>query len=269
LAEASGCGIVAAVNWLYPLGLVCSAGIGLSLGLIGGGGSIITLPVLVYLLHVEPYSAVGMSLAVVGGTSLVGAGLHHRAGNVDLRVAALFAVSGILGAYYGARLMYLLTPPALLLTFAGLMTLVALRLLVTAEAAGAREAQAPPLNVAKLLPTGLVVGVLTGFLGVGGGFLIVPALALFGGLGMRSAVGTSLVVIAVNCAAGLAGHLQHSAFDLRLTALVTLIAVAGAVAGTRVSQAAHPVMLRRIFAWFVLAVAAFLVYRNLPGIVAP
>jgi hypothetical protein len=251
----------------FLFGLFCSAVIGLSLGLIGGGGSIITLPVLVYLLHVEPYSAVGMSLAVVGGTSLVGAGLHHRAGNVNLRVAALFALSGMLGAFFGARLMYLFTPPALLLTFAALMTVVSLRMLWTASAEAVREETPRASSLAKLLPAGLAVGVLTGFLGVGGGFLIVPALALFGGLGMKPAVGTSLVVIAVNCAAGLAGHLQHGAFDLRLTALVTAIAMAGAVAGARFSHAAHPATLRRIFAWFVLAVAVFLIYRNLPGLI--
>jgi hypothetical protein len=245
----------------FILGLLCSALIGLSLGLIGGGGSIITLPVLVYLLHVEPHPAMGMSLAVVGATSLFGAGLHYRNGNVSLRAAMLFAATGIGGAYFGSRLTYLLSPPALLLTFAALMLVVSLRMLAArSPASGAPHSP----HVAGLLAAGLGVGMLTGFLGVGGGFLIVPALLLFAGLGMKQAVGTSLLVIAVNSAAGFLGHMQRAAFDWRLAGLVTLCALTGAVAGTRYAHAAHPETLRRIFAVFVLAVALFLIYRNLP-----
>lgn len=245
----------------FILGLLCSALIGLSLGLMGGGGSIITLPVLVYLLHVAPHPAMGMSLAVVGATSLFGAGLHYRNGNVHLRAGLLFATTGILGAYFGTRLTYLLSSPALLLTFASLMLVVSVRMLLAPPpAASAVHA----LRIARLLAAGLGVGVLTGFLGVGGGFLIVPALLLFAGLGMKQAVGTSLLVIALNSAAGLAGHLQRATFDGRLAGWVTLCALAGAVVGTRYAHATHPDTLRRIFACFVLVVALLLIYRNLP-----
>jgi hypothetical protein len=250
------------VNLWLALGLLCSGLIGFSLGLIGGGGSIITLPVLVYLFHVPAHPAMGMSLAVVGATSLFGAALHYRHGNVNLRSGLLFAAAGIPGSYYGSRLTYLLSPPALLLTFATLMTIVAARMLTSA--APPAPTAAHTLRLARVLAAGLAVGVLTGFLGVGGGFLIVPALALFAGLAMKQAVGTSLLVIAVNCAAGMLGHMQRAAFDTRLALLVTGCAVVGAVIGTRFAHASQPETLRRIFAAFVLAVAAFLFYRNLP-----
>jgi len=245
----------------FFIGLLCSVLIGLSLGLIGGGGSIITLPVLVYLFQVEAHPAMGMSLAVVGATSLLGAALHYRKGNVNLRAALLFAATGIFGAYFGTRLTYLLSTPALLLTFATLMLVVSLRMMLAkSPAAGAERS----LNMARLLIAGLVVGILTGFLGVGGGFLIVPALALFGGLGMKEAVGTSLLVISINSASGLLGHMQRAAFDWRLALLVTMCALAGALVGTRYAHAARPETLRKMFAVFVLAVALFLLARNFP-----
>lgn len=246
----------------FALGLLLSALIGLSLGLIGGGGSIITLPVLVYLLNVAPHPAMGMSLAVVGATSLFGAALHYRNGNVKVPVALAFAAMGVIGAYHGARLTYLLSPPALLLTFASLMLVVSTRMLWAGHPA---EKPSPhKIRFERLLPAGLAVGVLTGFLGVGGGFLIVPALVLFAGIGMKEAVGTSLLVIAINSISGLAGHLQRSEFDLRLTSLVTAIALLGAMIGTRFAHAAHPATLSKIFAVFVLVVALLLIARNLP-----
>jgi len=243
------------------LGLALSAGIGVSLGLIGGGGSIITVPVLVYVLGVDAHEAIGMSLAVVGVTSLVGATLHRRRGAVRLRTGALFGVSGILGALFGSRLTYLLSSAALLLTFAGLMILVSV-LMLTRSQSGLDRAAGSPRRTSRAILVGLGIGVLTGFLGVGGGFLIVPALVLFGGLGIKEAIGTSLVVIAINCAAGLAGHLTQGGFDPGLAGLVAALAAAGTLAGTALSHRVSPAGLRRGFAVFVLLVAAFLVAMN-------
>jgi len=242
------------------LGLVLSAAIGLSLGLIGGGGSIITVPVLVYVLGVPPHRAIGMSLAVVGSTALVGALLHHRKGSVSWRTGALFAASGIVSAYLGSRLTRLVSSPVLMLLFAGLMLVVATVMLVRRDPGA--DAPAHAANLPRAALAGLGVGFLTGFLGVGGGFLIVPALVVFGGLGMKAAIGTSLFVIAVNCAAGLLGHLTTGDLDARLTVLVTALAVGGALVGTSLSHRFHPSGLRRIFAWFVVAVALYLVARN-------
>jgi uncharacterized protein len=241
------------------IGLLLSAVIGLSLGLIGAGGSIITVPLLVYVLRVHPHQAVGMSLAVVGSTALVGAGMHALRGAVSLRTALLFAAGGVLGAFGGTRLTYLVSPSTLLLIFAALMFLVAILMLRDRRPDEARVASLP-----RSLAAGLGVGVLTGFLGVGGGFLIVPALVLFGGLSMKQAVGTSLLVIAVNSAAGFAGHLGRGDFDLRLAAMVGAMAILGALVGTTLSGRMPATALRRGFAWFVIAVAALLVAKNLP-----
>ena len=167
---------------LLVLGLILSGLIGLSLGLIGGGGSIITVPVLVYVLGVEAHAAVGMSLAVVGGTSLVGSLLHRKQGNLRLQTGLIFGASGIVGALAGSPLTKLLSPPALLMTFALLMLLIGVLMLRRKPRAAAEnlEAREKP-SVWKALAAGFGVGVLTGFLGVGGGFLIVPALVVFGG----------------------------------------------------------------------------------------
>jgi len=244
---------------VFLLGLVLSAGIGLSLGLIGGGGSIITVPVLVYVLGVEPHRAIAMSLAVVGSTALASVVLHHRMRSVAWRTGIVFAAGGILSAYAASKLTRLVSPSMLMLLFAALMLVVA-TVMLTRRPPGPEVAHVP--NVPRELLAGVGVGALTGFLGVGGGFLIVPALVVFGGLGMRAAIGTSLFVIAVNCAAGLLGHLSEVDFDLRLTLLVSALAVGGAVVGARLSHRVHHASLRRVFAWFVVAVALYLVARN-------
>lgn len=241
------------------VGLVLCLGIGLSLGLIGGGGSIITVPVLVYALRVEPREAVAMSLAVVGTTSLIGAALHHRRGAVRIPAAALFAGSGVLSSFLGARLTYRVSPETLLLCFAALMLVVGIRMAMTGSLP---EGERRPARPVKVVLAGLAVGLLTGFLGVGGGFLVVPALVLFAGLDMREAVGTSLLVISITAAAGLAGHLAHGGFHLQLALLVTVLAAAGTLLGTHFSHRVSPVALRRVFSVFVVAVAVFLVVAN-------
>lgn len=250
------------MNIFLTLGLALSALIGLSLGLIGGGGSIITVPVLVYVLGVEAHEAVGMSLAVVGATSLVGFFLHYRRGAVHLRTGLIFGAAGIVGAFLGSPLTLLLSPAALMLTFAMLMLVVA-ALMLRRKASDERvETVKKALSVWKALVAGLGVGILTGFLGVGGGFLIVPALVMFGGLGMKEAIGTSLLVIFLNCAAGLVGHASQTHFDWNLTALVTVLAVTGTIFGTLLSHRVASKKLQKGFAVFVLGVAVFLVAKN-------
>ena len=243
------------------IGLLLSAGIGLSLGLIGGGGSIITVPVLVYVLGIDAHQAVSMSLAVVGATSMIGASLHYRNGTVDVKTGALFGGAGIVGAFFGSRLTYLLSPSALLFIFAVMMLVIAA--LMLAKKQGNRgEARPYERSFIKAVFAGLVVGILTGFLGVGGGFLIVPALIFFGGLSMKEAVGTSLLVIAINCVAGLFGHLRYGGFDMHMATLVTLLAALGTVIGTILSHKASPSSLRKWFAVLVIAVAIFLLAKN-------
>ena len=232
--------------------------IGLSLGLLGSGGSIITLPVLVYVARIPAHEAVGMSLVVVGGTSIVGSLLNARQGCFDWKAGAFFAVSGMAGAYVGAKFTHLVSAPVLLLFFGVLMLVVGVRLLLKNEAA-ARTGQC---RLWRCLGVGLTVGVLTGFLGVGGGFLILPSLVLFAGLEMKSAIGTSLAVIAVNCAGGLAGQLHYVQLDWPLTLGFLAAASAGMFAGTALTGRLSASTLRRGFAWCVLLLGAALVAWN-------
>ena len=230
-------------------GLILSAGIGLSLGLIGGGGSIITVPMLVYVLGVPPHRAIGMSLAVVGATALFSVFLHHRNRAVAWRTGLVFAAGGIVSSYLASKLTRRVSPPVLMLLFAGLMLVVASVMLTRPHRSQGHHVPNLPRELAA------------GF-GVGGGFLIVPALVVFGGLGMKAAVGTSLFVIAINCAAGLLGHASQEGFDLKLTVMITAMALGGAVAGAKLANHVHHAALRRIFAWFVVVLALYLVARN-------
>lgn len=251
------------MNLFLILGLVLSGLIGLSLGLIGGGGSIITVPVLVYVLGVEAHEAVGMSLAVVGATSLVGSILHYRRGNLQLKTGLIFGAAGVVGALAGSPLTRLLSPPVLMLMFSTLMLVIAILMLRRKPSGNDDIESAEQIpSLWKAISAGFAVGVLTGFLGVGGGFLIVPALVMFGGLGMKDAIGTSLFVIFLNCIAGLVGHTSQNNFDWSLTAKVTSLAVSGTILGTLLSHRVAANKLQKGFAVFVLAVAVFLMAKN-------
>lgn len=241
------------------LALALSTLIGVSLGLLGGGGSILAVPVLVYVAGVDVHAAIGMSLAVVGTTALVGGLVHARAGRVDLKAAALFGGSGMLGAPLGAQATHAVSPRVLMLLFAGLMIAVGGLMLRAGRRGGPPASRRHPVAVPA---AGFGVGLLTGFLGVGGGFLIVPALTLLAGLPIHAAVGTSLLVIAANSAAGLAGHVGRGEVPLGLTAAFTAAAAAGALVGVRLAGVLEPGRLRRAFAVFVILVGLLLLARN-------
>lgn len=242
------------------LALVLAVAIGFSLALLGSGGSIITLPVLVYAARVPAPQAVGMSLAVVGGTTLVASVLNARRNLIHTKAAVLFSVTGILGAFTGAQLTHLVSPSVLLLLFAALMIVVA-GLMFRGRSEGSVAGE-PQCRWASCSTTGFVVGGLTGFLGVGGGFLIVPALLIFGRLSLKVAIGTSLVVITANSAAGLVGHLRQTPLDWQITAMFLALALVGMFAGQTLAARIEPDGLRRWFAWFVLAVAVFVIAQN-------
>jgi uncharacterized membrane protein YfcA len=234
--------------------------IGVSLGLLGGGGSILAVPLLVYVARVDVHAAIGMSLAVVGATSLGGALVHARAGRVSMPAALRFGVAGMVGAPIGARASHLVAAPVLLLLFATLMIVVGGMMLQRRRAA---PSPAPRLRHRPgFVGAGFGVGLLTGFLGVGGGFLIVPTLTLLGGLPIHTAIGTSLVVIALNCATGLAGHIRQGAMPLALTAAFIAASSVGALLGVRLAASFEPVRLRRAFAVFVVVIGFALLAGN-------
>ena len=252
------------------IGFALAVLIGLTLGLVGGGGSILTVPVLVYVMGYEPKSAVAMSLPVVGVTSLVGAVGHWREGNLDWRAVTGFAPLAMVGAVLGARLAALVSARFQLTLLAVVMAAAGLLLLRNAGSGrddGGSEGVAGPGRRIAFAATGLGVGVLTGLVGVGGGFLIVPALVLLMGVPMRRAVGTSLVVIGLSTLTGLVAYGGRAAVAWPAAAFFALLATAGAIAGARLVRHVAARNLRRGFAVLVLALAAFLLYETqAPGV---
>lgn len=261
-----------------PLGLALAALIGFALGLLGGGGSILTVPVLVYLLGFDPKAAIALSLAVVGVVSLVGAAGHWRAGNVNVRVALLFGVVAMAGTYGGARLSVFFSGSAQLVLFAAVMLLAAW-FMFRGRSSGAGEADrgaegkgerhgSGDAGVGGSMPLGLIVveglavGVLTGLVGVGGGFLVVPALVLLGGIPMKEAVGTSLLVIALKSAAGFAGYLGQVEVPWAFLAGFSAVAVVGIAVGTTAVRYVSQDALRRAFAVFLVVMGTFILYQN-------
>jgi len=244
-----------------PLGLALSVLIGVSLGFFGGGGSILTVPLLVYVFGLEPKQAIASSLLIVGIASLTGAFQHWRAGRVDLRAGLFFGSAGMAGAYFGGRAAAFVDGTLLLLLFACMMALTSLAMWRGRRVAPAAAA-APEPAPARLVAQGFAVGLFTGLIGAGGGFLIVPALALWAGLPMLAAVGTSLFVIVLNSAAGFLGTLSHARVDVNLVGAVAAAAVAGSLVGTRLARRVDPASLRRAFALFVLGMAALVLVRE-------
>ena len=240
---------------MIALTIVLAVFVGISLGLLGGGGSILTVPLLAYVAGMEPRHAIAMSLLVVGVTSAVGAITHARASRVQWRVAALFGLAAMAGAYGGGRLAGFVSGTVLMIAFAVIMIAAAIAMLRGRKNAPGQGADRH-LPLLKIAALGIGVGTVSGLIGAGGGFLLVPALALLGGLPMPAAVGTSLVVISMQCFAGLAGHLATEHIDWRLAAMVTGAAVVGAILGGRLTALVDPNALRQLFGWFVLLMAS-------------
>jgi hypothetical protein len=245
--------------------LALGFGIGGSLGLLGGGGSILSVPALVYLVGQTPQAAVTTSLAIVGANSALGALFHRSQGTLNWRVALIFGGTGMVISYFAAGLSSHFSPDALMVAFAGLMLFVG-GLLVRQRSPQVSTQRPDDLRLWKVLAGGASVGLLTGILGVGGGFLIVPALVMLVGMPMHQAVGTSLVVIAMNSLAGFMGHLSGITLDLPLILTFISTGVLGTFVGARLGKRLDAVLLRKAFAVFVIGLAIFLLYDNLPQV---
>ncbi len=247
------------------LSLVLGFGIGGSLGLLGGGGSILTVPALVYLIGQTPQVAVTTSLAIVGANSALGAFFHRSQGTLNWRVALIFGGSGMIVSYLAAGFSKHFSPSLLMVAFALLMLGVGI-MLSRQKPPQVNTEQMNNLKLWKVLAGGAAVGLLTGILGVGGGFLIVPALVMLLGMPMHHAVGTSLVVIAMNSLAGFVGHISGTVIDLPLITVFIAAGVVGTFAGARLGKKLDAALLRRAFSLFVIALAVFLLYDNLPKV---
>lgn len=253
---------------MVAVAVVLAVLVGVSLGLLGGGGSILAVPLLVYVAGIETKEAIATSLLIVGVTSAVAVLPHARAGRVRWRTGLVFGAAGMVGAYGGGRLAAHVPATALLAAFAVMMLVTA-----TAMIRGRRvvEPSSPhaELRVGHVVAEGVAVGLVTGLIGAGGGFLVVPALVLLGGLPMPVAVGTSLVVIAMKSFAGLTGYLAAVEVDWSLASAVTAAALVGTVLGARWSAAVGEDVLRKAFGWFVVAMGGFVLAQQLPASLLP
>ncbi|MGB5632632.1 MAG: sulfite exporter TauE/SafE family protein [Waterburya sp.] len=255
------------------IGYILAGCIGLSLGLIGGGGSILAVPILIYVMGVAPKAAIAMSLIIVGIVSLIGAIPHWLQGNVNLKTAAIFAPAAMVGAYLGARLAALpfITETFQLICF-GIVMVVASILMIRKnskssqkEALSAKKSDSLSTHQSHWLAIpleGLGVGILTGFVGVGGGFAIIPALVLLGGIPMKEAIGTSLLIIAFKSATGFLGYLSQVELDWTLVISFTVAASVGTLAGAYLTRLIDAKNLQKGFGYFVLAVAVFVLIRR-------
>lgn len=240
--------------------------VGVALGLLGGGGSILTVPLLAYVAGMDAKQAIATSLLVVGVTSAIGAVSHARAGRVQWRTGLIFGAAGMAGAYGGGLLARFIPGSVLLIGFAVMMIATAIAMLRGRKSIEVTD-QAHRMPVPKIVGEGLVVGLVTGLVGAGGGFLVVPALALLGGLPMPIAVGTSLIVIAMKSFAGLGGYLSSVQIDWAVAGAVTAAAVVGALLGARLTAKVDPDALRKSFGWFVLTMSSVILAQEIhPGV---
>jgi len=249
---------------VIALPFVLTVLVGVTMGLLGGGGSILMVPILRYVSGLDAREAITTSLLVVGLTS-VGALLKHaQAGRVRYRMGLLFGAGGMAGAFVGGKVGGLIDGRSLLVLFALVMLAAGLAMLrrrpsPPADAVAAKE----KLPVARLLVASILVGSLTGLVGAGGGFLIVPALVLLFGLPMEAAIGTSLLVITLQSASALAGQLGHVQPDWGFALGLAVLAVGGSLVGERIGRRTNPQTLRKAFGVLVLVMGVVMLGREI------
>lgn len=238
--------------------------IGISLGLLGGGGSILTVPILVYAMGMDAKLSVALSLAIVGATSLIGSVGHYRAGNLNFKVALIFGPVAMLGTYFGARLAVFFSGATQLIMFAVIMLMASYFMIRKDKNSeeNAEETKNENLPYLLIIAEGLVVGVITGLVGVGGGFLIVPALVLLARIPMKQAVGTSLIIIAAKSVAGFAGYLNQVEVPWSFLGYFILFTGAGILIGTWLVKFVSAKKLKIIFGYFLIIMGIFILYKE-------
>lgn len=256
------------------IGYIASIIIGISLGLIGGGGSILTVPILVYLFKLNPENATSYSLFIVGTTAMVGAYRHYKLGNLKIKSALYFALPSVISLLF-VRKMVVAKIPAVLFYIQGfevskdflIMSVFAL-LMIAASASMIRKTKTGSLsntvNYSRLAFVGFLVGLLTGFLGAGGGFLIIPVLIFFADLSMKQAVGTSLLIIFINSLIGFTGDMINGVeVNYKLLFTITGIAIVGMLIGTQLSKKINGSKLEPAFGWFVLIMGCYIIAKEI------
>ncbi|WP_225975421.1 sulfite exporter TauE/SafE family protein [Panacibacter ginsenosidivorans] len=264
---------------ITALGYIAAILIGISLGLIGGGGSILTIPVLVYLFGVQPLLATGYSLFIVGSTSLVGAVKNYRKGNVNIKTALTFSIVSTITVLVTRKFLLHIIPDNLftimgyaitkslmtMLLFAVVMMIAAVKMIVGTQPKDCPEC-AEKFQPGKIIYSGLGIGLLTGLLGAGGGFLIIPALIFLFHLSVKQAIGTSLLIIAINNLLGFTGDIFHTTINWGLLLSVTALAVAGIFIGSKLGEKIHGEKLKKGFGWFVLIMGIYIIIKEIAGL---
>ncbi len=256
-------------------GYVIALAVGLIMGLIGGGGSILTLPVLVYIMGVQPKTGTTYSLLIVGITALIAGLQKARQDQVNFKTVLLFGLPSIISVYFTRQWLLPLVPETIvetqnyvLLKDQALMLLFAIIMLLSAfsmiKKTHKPTQESGSINYGMIVLEGLFVGMITGLVGVGGGFLIIPALTLFARTPMKTAIGTSLMIIAINSAAGFIGDMQ-TALNIDWTLLIsfTLLSVTGSLFGNKLAEKTDNNKLKQYFAWFVMAMGLFIIFKEL------
>lgn len=256
------------------IGYLASIIIGLSLGLIGGGGSILAVPILVYLFKISPEQSTTYSLFIVGFTAMIGSVSHYRLGNLKLKSAVIFAIPSIISLLFIRKIVLPMLPSTLatvdgfeitkdlliMVVFAFLMIATSFSMIKKSK----NNNEASEINFLKLAVVGLLVGIIIGFLGAGGGFLIIPALLFFGNLPMKQAVGTSLFIIFINSMIGFTGDIIGGVtINYEFLAVISLMAVLGLIIGTSLSKKIDGRKLKPVFGWFVLAMGIYIIAKEL------
>jgi len=257
-------------------GYIASIFIGVSLGLIGGGGSILTVPLLVYLFHVDAVLATAYSLFIVGTTSVAGSFSYFKKGLVDMKTVAVFGIPSTVAVFLTRAYIVPAIPQdvfsigsftltkgiLLLLLFALLMVFAAYGMIKNGRTTMEETTKQQPYNYPLVLAEGTVVGMLTGLVGAGGGFLIIPALVNFMRLPMKTAIGTSLVIIAINSLAGFLFSLSHIAIHWGFILMITALAIIGILAGSYISTKIDGRKLKPAFGWFVLIMGVYIILKE-------
>lgn len=233
--------------------------IGISLGLLGGGGSILTVPVLIYIVKMNPKDSIALSLAIVGVTSLFGLMKHFKEGNINKKVSILFIPFAIAGTFLGTYLAQFIPAQIQLIIFAIIMILAALFMF---KGRGNLHSEDHQIKATLLIPIAISLGVMTGVIGVGGGFLIVPTLVLLAGLEMKIAVGTSLLIIAINSISGFVGYLKYIDVPWTFLAQFCAFSTVGIFLGASLIKHIKPDYLRKGFAAFLVVMGIFIIYQN-------
>lgn len=242
--------------------------VGVSLGLLGGGGSILTVPILTYIVGMEPRDAIASSLFIVGATSVVGMLRHARAQCVRWKTGATFGAASMVGAFGGGITGGYVPGVVLIILFAIMMVVVSTAMIRGRKNAPVSGEQEHTLRFWRVALNGILIGFATGLVGAGGGFLIVPALNILAGLPMAVAVGTSLLVIVMNSSAGFAGYLFSASLNWPIVLGFTAAAIAGSFLGAKLAGIVPERALRKGFGFFVLAMGAFVLIQEIPRLIA-